>query len=661
MQGPVTTFKQESTPPFAFVDGLAAAYVILLPIQVETGVGLRFAPSDLVLLLFLLCYLWRIRIVKDAWSVWHFALLLTFAFGNFVSVWENESLSRYVLLSKDIGLLVLLATYLMIVGYAKDWVRFRRLLRLLVASVVWQNAFALAGFVWVKLSGVPIPWLNYESARVSGMLIDPNAYGGLLVLVFAVHTMAVLGKQPLLSGWRVPFATLSLTAGILLTFSRSAWIGLAMVVVVAAWIRPTFALRFLLTAGAAIGSILLVLGREYLTVIEAMATRGAQVTSRLDFIRISLERFQESPIFGVGLGTFHEQYGWIVHNTPLWFLTEFGLVGLAVFLGFVLWFFAKGAAARRHAKPEVKPLLFGLLLAHLAMLGLSMGIEALYQRHWWLVMGLLAAGASLVSREQRARRAGQPSEIREEPIMEDRWEMRRLLRHLRKQIWLIVLVTVCFTAGAALLSAFWLAPNYEATTEILLNSTTRSTGGDETRLAEREIASNLMLVETYRAVIISPRILETVANRSGQKVEELRKQIAVENLEDSQVISITVQNGDSDAAVKIANQVATVFQQEIPKLMNIDNVNVLTPAKTAEQVWPKPFLIGAVAFFVSLIATVGGVLLRERWDTRLRTEQDIEEYLQLPVLGTVAVIPKCGKERKTPTPKLLLDGSEKQT
>jgi hypothetical protein len=39
-----------------------------------------------------------------------------------------------------------------------------------------------------------------------------------------------------------------------------------------------------------------------------------------------------------------------------------------------------------------------LLLAHAAMLGVAMGIEAFYQRHWWLIFSLIASSYSLARR-----------------------------------------------------------------------------------------------------------------------------------------------------------------------------------------------------------------------------------------------------------------------
>jgi hypothetical protein len=51
------------------------------------------------------------------------------------------------------------------------------------------------------------------------------------------------------------------------------------------------------------------------------------------------------------------------------------------------------------ARPEIKPAILALMCAHAGMFGVSTGIEALYQRHWWLAMALLASCGALARRE----------------------------------------------------------------------------------------------------------------------------------------------------------------------------------------------------------------------------------------------------------------------
>jgi O-antigen ligase len=126
-----------------------------------------------------------------------------------------------------------------------------------------------------------------------------------------------------------------------------------------------------------------------------MASRPKQVQGRFDLIHDALQAFAQHPIFGGGIGSFRLGEGEIAHNSAMWFLADFGIIGLIALLGFLGWFFVKAWHAYRFAPARERPLVLGLLLAHTAMFGLAMGIEAFYQRHWWLVLGLIASSYSL--------------------------------------------------------------------------------------------------------------------------------------------------------------------------------------------------------------------------------------------------------------------------
>ncbi|UOF88964.1 Wzz/FepE/Etk N-terminal domain-containing protein [Fodinisporobacter ferrooxydans] len=621
---------------FTISDWLVVAYVILLPIQFRTPIGLRFAPSDVCLLFYFMFGLFRIQIVKSTWSLWHLGMLLVFAIGNYISLLQNGYLSQYVLLEKDFGLLLLFLSYVMIVSFTTDWIRCRRLVQCFILSTVLQNIVAIAAFFLLKITGFNITWLNYESSRLSGMLVDPNAYGGLLVLAFALHIMTSGKTNPIFTRRFGVFCTVSLGIGILLTFSRSAWIGLVTIVLVVALFRPMYVLRIVTVGVFTFGIVLIVLGSRYLPVIESMSLRIKQITARMDYIYTALNRFKDHPIFGVGVGTFQDQYNWILHNTTLWFLAEFGLVGMVTFLGFILWFFYKGMSAYRIADENQKPLVFGFMLGHLSMFGLSLGIEALYQRHWWLIMGLLAASHFLGSKDPLI--YSLPIGVRRSTKMDDALDLRQLLKIIRDRIWLILLITIAITLLAGVGGPYLLKPQYQASTEILLNISSPMNGNSQGSVTQSEIASNLMLIETFRTVIKSPRIMEPASKQLGIPINALMKQVSVDNVTNSQVLSIVAKDSNPKEAMRIANTVANIFENQITKLMKVDNVSVLNPANMTKQVWPMPFLTSAIAFVFGLIVSIGGVLSKEYFDTRLRTEQIIVKHLGLPIIGKVPVI-----------------------
>ncbi len=318
---------------------LVAAYAALLPYQVSVTSDINFAPADCCLVLIVLLAPGQLKYRSLAWGIWHVALVLVFAVGTLVIALNTGALSRYVLLNKDAGLVLLLLSYAAITSAISEWDDLRR----------------CEGASW--------------------------------------------GPEPLFRGPSLLFCRLSLGMGILFTFSRSTWVSLAIALLLLCALRRGTAIRLALTGAAGAALFLLFMGGRFLQFFENMAARPEQGESRFELIRDALAAFARHPVFGGGLGSFLVSEGTIVHNTAVWFLAEFGILGLIVLVGYLASFFTMGWFAYRYAPPREKPLMLALLLGHTAMLGLAMGIEAFYQRHWWLVFALIGAGYSLARQQ----------------------------------------------------------------------------------------------------------------------------------------------------------------------------------------------------------------------------------------------------------------------
>ncbi|HEY9577423.1 MAG TPA: GNVR domain-containing protein, partial [Pseudobacillus sp.] len=82
----------------------------------------------------------------------------------------------------------------------------------------------------------------------------------------------------------------------------------------------------------------------------------------------------------------------------------------------------------------------------------------------------------------------------------------------------------------------------------------------------------------------------------------------------------------------------------------VDNVSILTEAEASDSlapVKPKPLLNIVIALVVGLMVGVGLAFLLEYMDNTVKTEQDVEKLLDLPVLGSVTVI-DTPNEKKSP-------------
>jgi putative inorganic carbon (hco3(-)) transporter len=388
--------------PKMLLRGLLLGYVALLPYQFETGIHIHFSPSDCFLLLVLVFAPGQLIYRPVAWTFWHYALVMIFAAGSLVAAFRFGSIERYELLNKDAGLFLPFLSYAAVTSAITEWSELRRILRVFTLAVVLENTVTVSVFLAAYFFHFPNPFAVYGGMRLSGTMLDPNAYGGLLAAALVICEGASWGRAPLLSGWILWFSRASLVLGLLFTFSRSAWLALLLGVAVLAVARTAVVMRFITAALVGLPLLFLLMGHRFVPIFEEMASRPKQVQGRFDLIGAGFQAFIQHPLLGGGIGSFRLAEGEVAHNSAMWFLSDFGVAGLAVFLGFVGWFFVKGSLAYRFAPAREQPLVIGILAAHASMFGLAMGIEAFYQRHWWLMLGLIAASYSL-ARNQESR------------------------------------------------------------------------------------------------------------------------------------------------------------------------------------------------------------------------------------------------------------------
>ncbi len=383
---------------------LVLAWTALLPVQIPLfvdpgggGRALNFAPSDAVFVVAVLVGGGYLTLRRDMWSGWHFMLPILFA----SSIVLGGALTRYALANKLVGMLVLLGSYLMLTSFVRTWRDLTQVITVFVTSVVLLNALAATTY----MAGVDIPLQLCHAAeatclRLAGFLPDSNLYGSVLVVALALFV--VLSGTPALRFPKLltePLAQVvmagSLFLGLALTLSRSAWAALAVVVIGLFAIRPQRGIAIALIS-LTVMSISIVAAPEELV---ATSLRTHSIHSRVELMEESVDAFTENPAFGIGLGNFPERHGQIIHNTPLWFGAEMGIVGLIVFFGFAWWVLRRVWVFYRDAVGHMKLIAGALLMGNVAMAVFSVAVEALYQRHWWLLMALSVVGASLVKRQ----------------------------------------------------------------------------------------------------------------------------------------------------------------------------------------------------------------------------------------------------------------------
>jgi len=223
-------------------------------------------------------------------------------------------------------------------------------------------------------------------------------------------------------------------------------------------------------------------------------------------------------------------------------------------------------------------------------------------------------------------------------MKEETISLGELFSILKRSKWLIASLAIIAALIAFLISSFVISPTYEASTQVLV-------APKETQnnmIDSSQVQSSVALVNTYRVIIQSPAILEPVQENVVGAPENISNLITVNSEQNSQVINIKVQHKNPVLAADIANEISTVFAEEVSELMSgVDNVKVLSDASVPMfPVSPNVLLNTAIATVLGLMIGVAIAFLKVVLDRRIKTEQDVESILELPVLGSIPVIDK---------------------
>ncbi|MFC7062454.1 YveK family protein [Halobacillus seohaensis] len=225
--------------------------------------------------------------------------------------------------------------------------------------------------------------------------------------------------------------------------------------------------------------------------------------------------------------------------------------------------------------------------------------------------------------------------------MEETISLKEIFEVLKKRFWMIFAITIGAAMISAIVTFFILTPTYEASSELIVSQS--ESKGQETPYDVNDIRTNVQLISTYNVIIKSPAILDQVVESMDLNMspEQLSSKISVSSAEESQVLNVTVTDESSSMATNIANETVETFQETIPTLMNVDNVNILSPAverANSSPVSPQPLLNIAIAIVVGLMVGVGLAFLLEYLDNTVKTEQDVEKTLGLPLMGVISTV-----------------------
>ena len=216
----------------------------------------------------------------------------------------------------------------------------------------------------------------------------------------------------------------------------------------------------------------------------------------------------------------------------------------------------------------------------------------------------------------------------------------QLLKILWKRKVLIALVAIVTGVVAFAYSSFIVKPKYTSTTRIYVVNRNQ---GDKSGPTNQDLQAGSYLVKDYREIILSQDVLEKVATdlKLDLPSKGLASKIKVTVPADTRIVSISVTDRAPEEASRIANSLREVAAQKIISVTRVSDVTTLEEARPATSPSSpnirRNTMIGFLAGVVVMIATV---VLIELLDTRVKRPEDVENVMQIALLGVVPNLDK---------------------
>ena len=216
-----------------------------------------------------------------------------------------------------------------------------------------------------------------------------------------------------------------------------------------------------------------------------------------------------------------------------------------------------------------------------------------------------------------------------------------------KKITIVLVVILCAIIGVVYSFGF-VKPKYKSSTTLVLTKTdgsdtvaSQQVNQNTESITTTDITLNSKLVATYSELVKSNAVIRQVI--SNLKIAELtesgvRSNVSVSAVKDTELIQITVSNENAVYAAKIANEIAEVFTDQVSQIYNINNVHVVDKAEVAEA----PYNINhkkdiAIFALIGVVISVAYILVANMLDTTIKSTDDVEKKLGLPVLASIAL------------------------
>ena len=212
-----------------------------------------------------------------------------------------------------------------------------------------------------------------------------------------------------------------------------------------------------------------------------------------------------------------------------------------------------------------------------------------------------------------------------------------LLKVMKKNVWNMIFFGILGIVISAIVTFFFITPKYSSTVDILVNQKSNNL---QAQYAMQQ--ADLQAINTYKDILVKPIILSPVLNEVKKtdnyqgNLKTLTKSVKISNQTNSQIVSVTVTDNNAYVAADIANTIGKVFSKKIKKIMQVDNVSIVSKAKVNNKpVSPRKKANLIIGLIIGVFCGIIFILIKELTDKTVKDSSFLTDELGLTNIGSV--------------------------
>ncbi len=217
-------------------------------------------------------------------------------------------------------------------------------------------------------------------------------------------------------------------------------------------------------------------------------------------------------------------------------------------------------------------------------------------------------------------------------------DLQKALAAIMQRMWFVALASVVCAVISFLVTFFFVTPKYESSALFYVNNNAFSLGDASLSIDSGDISASKSLVNSYIVILNSRESIDEVIRYAevDRTYLEIKEMIHAASVNGTEIFEVVVTSSDPREAELIANAIAATLPDRIAGIIEGTSAKIVDHAVVPSAPSSPSYTVNLiVGFLIGLVLSVGCILLREMFDVMIRSDEDIAEVCELPILASV--------------------------